>query len=130
MQVLMNWCFSNLHSRKMNTTDWLKILLPKFLMNKTVSLSEIGGSELAFTYDDIVKVIQIVSDKELIILGGDVLRRKNVTLMCKYDNWYYQELKYNKDSINKSKKMAEAFINSYVGKNGREYLFVIVLQAL
>lgn len=86
-----------------------------------------GSGELAWTKQQVFDLLEIMTERKWIILGGDVLNKwKEYT----YDSWHYESnyripLEANvKESINSCRR----YVTEYSNKNGDDYLFVLVIS--
>lgn len=88
--------------------------------------------EFAWHVDDIPQAMSTVSLTNSVILGGDVITPK---FEYTGDNWFYQptwllNAEYGpslQSNIDKSIKCTMEYISKYVSKNGKDYLFVLVV---
>lgn len=88
--------------------------------------------EFAWRADDIPKAISDIRLRNSVILGGDV-----ITPEFEYtgDNWSYQptwvlNAKFSaslQSNVDRSIKRTMEYISTYVGENGKDYLFVLVV---
>ena len=102
--------------------------LPPELIERSKSLVSLGFHEYAWYYIAALEVIDILVKAKIIILGGDVYIYENNVLKTIWDDWYFNpsELKPKEEEINNSGKKARDYIQSYVKRNGEQYLFSIV----
>ena len=96
------------------------MFIPDSLKGKEISLSSIGLSEVAWTYEDALEFIEECKKNSIFILGGDVLSKEGNEYRHNYDNWY---LNLDQGTIEDSIKKAEEYITNY--PKG-EYAFVFV----
>ena len=97
--------------------------LPDEFMSKCIVTMTM---EYAWKYTDVVDVINYLSDKECVILGGDVLNNYSDYT---YDNWSYN---YNnslslEDNIRESTSKAFEYVSWYNKKFGDKYYYIIVI---
>jgi hypothetical protein len=59
---------------------------PHNLLNKGLSLEGMGISELAWEKEDVLRVIEFLTDNTYAILGGDVYRKEGKEFISTYDN--------------------------------------------
>ena len=103
--------------------DYITIL-PNELLRKGFSLREdIGVYEIAWRYSDIMEVLNIVKDKKMVILGGDVYELDNKIPFPTYDSWSFSEKNYKK-SFDK----AVEYISNYHSANGDNFIYTIVVS--
>lgn len=99
----------------------LEKYIPSNLINKGINIKElVGGDTLAWNYEDIMKIIDILGENEVTILGGDVL---NQEISYTGDNWGYDHLD-SKESIEKTK----SYIEDYHHRLGNDYYYVLVFK--
>ena len=82
-------------------------------------------TEYAWKYTDAVEVVNYLSQREYVLLGGDVL---NSDFSYTYDNWYYS---YNhsislEDNLKWSVLKAIEYVGWYNKKFGDGYYYIIV----
>ena len=103
---------------------------PDELIEKSYSLDELGISEYAWKYEDILRVIEYCREKGMAILGGDIYFIGVSGIEYTYDSWYInQDGRKWKDYVVESKKKALDYINTYYSKTIFEkdkILYVIV----
>ena len=97
--------------------------IKKDLLNRAINLSHLGVNELAWKYEDALHVLDELVNKNVIIVGGDVLEKQENTIDYTYDNWYY-----NGNNLQDSFKQAKEYITNYCLRNGVNYYFVIVIK--
>lgn len=101
-----------------------KNLLPNSLIDKGIHLDKhLGINEYAWRYSEIIDVINLVSENNLKILGGDVYFFYKDTIRVTYDNWFVSS-KSQEESISYSLK----YINEYHNNNGDDYIYSIVVK--
>lgn len=85
--------------------------------------------EIAWHASDVPSLFEYASKESRVILGGDVVTLQGVYT---YDNWYYEVT--NEQSVSAAVResiiTAEKYINSYIQRNGNQFLFVLVMQKL
>lgn len=96
-------------------------------LHKAMGGAVTDAGELAWTAGQIPEVMKVIQDNGWVILGGDVLdRRQEYT----YDNWYYQPdhricLAQN---VKASMDRCVGYVSEYIQNNGDGYLFVLVIS--
>ena len=85
------------------------------------------GDEIAWPLDVVPSVLEAASLNHWIALGGDVLTPE---LKHTYDNWYYQPNPHMllAENVANSIQKASSYIADYSRRNGKDYLYVIVLS--
>ncbi|MBL1321703.1 MAG: hypothetical protein COA63_011675 [Methylophaga sp.] len=94
--------------------------IPVELQDKKISLSSIGLSEVAWKYEDAIKLIVYFENNKIFILGGDVLVKDGDKYRHNNDNWYLDK---EQGSYEDSIKKATNYIANY--PKG-DYAFVFV----
>lgn len=102
----------------------MKLSIPLELEEKSIVLHT---NEKAWRYDDALQLIEYAYSNSILVLGGDVLTTGREYT---YDNWYYEFVKGHSlsEHTKKSCDLARAYIDAYCGRNGWDYLFVLVLS--
>ncbi len=105
--------------------------LQKFGADNSNTLQTPWG-EFAWRADDISKAISDIRLSNSVILGGDVITPK---FEYTGDNWFYQpawlpSAEYDmslQSNIDRSIKCTMEYINKYISKNSKDYLFIFVV---
>ena len=89
-------------------------------------LGDIGANEYAFPKEGSLKVISLLRNKMIPILGGDVYARDGGSIVPAYVNWFYdwQESEPYSDYVIRSCEKAYDFVSNYPSCDNA--LFVIV----
>jgi hypothetical protein len=106
--------------------DLLKDLLPKELSEKSHT-SPPAFNNLAWYYSDVKKVLVVLRDKNQIILGGEVLLKKEDKLEVTWDYWDY-DIDGNishQENVEKSFQNAIKYIDWLCKNKFDNYLFSI-----
>ena len=100
-------------------------MIPKRIIETRIDLEEqLGIYDLAWRYEDAVKLIKFCRNHNLFIMGGDVLKiHKNNEIEFTYDNWS-SDIITDKDSTKATDSYRE-YINKYPNKEDFIYSFVI-----
>lgn len=87
----------------------------------------LDSGELAWSLKSIPKVLELVSENNWIIVGGDIIADEG---SYTYDNWYFQPEPACSLAANVSSSLNKCsqYISNYVSKNGSNYLFVLVIS--
>ena len=102
--------------------DFINIL-PQALLNRGIFLRErIGVYEVGWEFDDIVKVLDIIKEKEMMVLGGDVYELNGGEIIITYDSW-----SFSGSNFIKSFEKASKYINNYYKNNGDNFIYTIVV---
>ena len=82
-------------------------------------------TEYAWKYADAVEVITYLSNKECVILGGDVL---NNNFGYTYDNWnYIENISFSLEkNISESAAKAIEYVDWYNKKFGEDFYYILV----
>lgn len=100
-------------------------IIPKSIMDKSISLKELGILEHAWYVGDIKKVIDILDIKKIPILGGDVYKIIDGKIYPTYDSWYINKSTEN-DFYKISHEKTTAYILSYEERNEGHFLYTFV----
>ena len=103
----------------------------EFMKNFGVARTTVEGGEIALTKADAIKAIELLSDSELGILGGDVYKlESDGYFRTTYDNWYC-----NKDDLPSSEfarlshEKAIHYLQNYKEADGLNIRYVLVIDA-
>jgi len=114
----------------MDNLERFRRFLPSDLIEKAISLEDIGINEYVWEWRDALMAIDILVKKRVFILGGDVYSRVNNKLELTGDSWHSDPPNINllcaENDFYKSQTAAKNYINAYVDKNGEAYYFSIV----
>lgn len=115
-------------NRKYNILD----VLPKELLISAKSLEHLGIAELAWDWENAMRVIDILCKSNYAILGGDVYKLNKGELESVYDNWYTNKdkAKSNEEFIEFSRSRAVSYINQYQLRNGNSYYYSVIAEKL
>jgi hypothetical protein len=104
-------------------------LLSEKLIQNAHNLKSIGVFELAWKYDYILNVINILYDNKYIILGGDVYKidEINEQILSVGDSWYYNKA-FGEDDIIYSYRKAIEYISKYHNRNGDNYYYSVLCE--
>ena len=102
--------------------------LPPHLIENAVSLEEIGISEYAWKWYDVLKVIDILVANKILILGGDVYLWQDGKLGPTGDNWYINRAGYvtTDHDLHNAKNISDNYVKKYMEKHGESYYYSIV----
>lgn len=102
--------------------DFINIL-PQALLNRGIFLRErIGVCEVGWKFDDIVKVLDIIKEKEMTVLDGDVYELNGDEIIITYDSW-----SFSGSNFIKSFEKASEYINNYYKNNGDDFIYTLVV---
>ena len=104
--------------------NFFSVKLPIELEKNAILLYEtLGVHDIAWEYKDVLKVIEYLYTKSVVILGGDVLLKKIDGYKFTGDNW-------SEDSgdLEKSYQLTMQFINDYYRKRGDSYIYSLVCK--
>ena len=104
--------------------------LPSDLMENGISLQDIHFNEYIWSWHDALTVIDILIDKKIFILGGDVYSYIKNRYRPTGESWYVNptSLIPNEDDLLKSKNVSMDYINTFIKKNGEVSYFSIVAR--
>lgn len=102
--------------------DFINIL-PQVLLNRGIFLREkIGVYEVGQKFDDVIKVLDIIKEKEMTVLGGDVYELNGGEIIITYDSW-----SFSGSNFIKSFEKASEYINNYYKNNGDDFIYTLVV---
>ena len=65
-------------------------ILPQSLLSRGIFLRDkIGVYEIGWKFDDVIKVLDIIKEKEMMVLGGDIYGLNGEELIITYDSWSF-----------------------------------------
>lgn len=103
--------------------DFINIL-PQALLNRGIFLRErIGVYEVGWKFDDIVKVLDIIKEKEMMVLGGDVYELNGDEIIITYDS-----RSFSGSNFIKSFEKANKYINNYYENNGDDFIYTLIVS--
>ena len=103
--------------------DFMNIL-PQALLNRGIFLRErIGVYEVGWKFDDVIKVLDIIKEKEMTVLGGDVYELNGDEIIITYDSW-----SFSGSNFIKSFEKASKYINNYYKNNGGNFIYSLVVE--
>ena len=102
--------------------DFINIL-PQSLLSTGIFLREkIGVYEIGWKFDDVIKVLDIIKEKEMMVLGGDVYELNGDEIIITYDSW-----SFSGSNFIKSFEKASEYINNYYKNNGDNFIYTLVV---
>ena len=102
--------------------DFMNIL-PQELLNRGIFLREaIDVYEIGWKFDDVIKVLDIIKEKEMMVLGGDIYGLNGDEVIITYDSW-----SFSGSNFIKSFEKASEYINNYYKNNGDNYIYTLVV---
>jgi len=90
-----------------------------------------GSLDVAWAPGDIFPVINWLRNQNVLILGGDVIRRRENLIDYCGDNWYFESSQATEkldEQVDAAADKAESYIRNYVAKNGPSFLFSLVVE--
>lgn len=93
---------------------------------KGISLKCFGINEKAWTFNDVMDLLDKLQTNNCIVLGGDVYKIEDSTIKITYDSWYYD--KVTDDDVYNSVKEAREYIYRYCKMNKGNFAFSIVFK--
>ena len=100
-------------------------LIPQSIIDKSIFLKELGIFEHAWMFEDIKKIIDILDEKKIPILGGDVYKICNGKISQTYDSWYINKSE-ECDFPSKSYEKTVLYISEYEKRNEGHFLYSII----
>lgn len=103
---------------------------PMDLLDSGCSLQSVGVSEIAWPYEDAIKVIKFLTSRGYAILGGDVYLRSDGKLTSTCDSWYATKdmsMPWEQFVV-ESMRIAVSYIELYHERNGGGFLYSIVFS--
>jgi len=102
--------------------DFINIL-PQSLLSRGIFLRDkIGVYEISWKFDDVIKVLDIIKEKEMVVLGGDVYGLNGYEVIIIYDSW-----SFSGSNFIKSFEKASEYINNYYKNNGDDFIYTTVV---
>lgn len=110
----------------------IRRLLPKDFPDELLysgnSLLDMGSTEIAWRYKEVIKAIDWYAAHDYAILGEDILREENGQFVYTYDNWYLNQGKLDWTKyVEESKQKTLSYINNYYQRNGDDYYYVLTV---
>jgi len=96
--------------------------IPEELQGKEINLKEIGINSIAWKKMDALLLLDYMEKESIVILGGDVLVKKDGIYQHTYDNWHYEK---DNTMISDSIMNTRDYISTY--KEG-DFAFLIVIK--
>jgi len=78
---------------------------------------------LAGNFDDVIKILDIIKEKEMVVLGGDVYGLNGYQVIITYDSW-----SFSGSNFIKSFEKASKYINNYYKNNGGNFIYSLVVE--
>lgn len=114
---------------RFNTYGIESILLPEKFITSSHPLDNLHINNVAWTYKDILDIVEYLAEHDYVILGGDVYRFNGKSLESTYDSWYIQDTDFaDKNAVLIAKKKSAEFITMYHNRNGSEFAYSLVLE--
>ena len=110
----------------------LPVDFPVILFNSGKSLEQLGISEMAWNWENAIKVIEFLCAFNYVILGGDVYRAVDDKFEVTYDSWYVNKnVKQSRERfIEETKNRAISYIKQYYERNGENFYYSIVFDKM
>ncbi len=103
-------------------------IIPNDIKQAGVCLeAQLGIKEWAWPYNEALKLVEYLTENCFVILGGDVIQRKNHKLEYESSNWYYNPKKCKNwsQNVDDSKSKALQYIRFFHLQNGDRFLYTI-----
>ena len=102
--------------------DFINIL-PQSLLSRGIFLRDkIGVYEISWKFDDVIKVLDIIKEKEMVVLV-DVDELNGDEIIITYDCW-----SFSGSNFIKSFEKASKYINNYYKNNGGNFIYSLVVE--
>jgi hypothetical protein len=107
------------------------VRIPKWLLSRATSLSELGLDELAWRPEDALLVISLLPRSEVAVLGGDIYAKRAGRIEPLYENWYVNKRAAEPPSDFAGRSQAEsmAFLTALRASDSLDRLVTLVLSA-
>lgn len=106
------------------TNNRYKILSANILKSG-ISLEPLGIAEYAWEKNLVIEILNILNDKRIPVLGGDVYKIVDNEIKSTYDGWYIDKDE-TPEFVRKSLDMAKSYIEEYEHLNEGKYLYSLV----
>lgn len=109
-----------------------KVILPSYfpkeLFNTANSLKHLGISDVAWDWQNAIKVIMLIYKSNHAVLGGDIYRMTNAGLTSTYDSWYFNQANAKSwhEYVAESKDKAISYIKKYHNINGEDFYYSVI----
>lgn len=100
-------------------------ILPDSILEQGQNLVELGVYEYAWKKEQVESILQILKEKQVPVLGGDVYRVENGNIDSTCDSWFLED-DGSSDYLERSFDKTLSYINDYELTNGKGYLYTIV----
>ena len=103
--------------------------LPETLINKAISLADLGVADLAWTRLDVFEIIKELDESNVAVLGGDVLKKEDTKYKYNYDNWHsdIEPGEQWDDYAKRSRKETQEYLKRYPDPGDNTYIYSLVL---
>ncbi|WP_045574929.1 Imm40 family immunity protein [Desulfosporosinus sp. I2] len=103
---------------------------PEELSKNAKSLEHLGISEIAWDWQNAIRIVGFLCECNCAVLGGDVYKMTNYELNSTYDSWYINkdETKTWSEYVAESKDKAVSYLNQYHDRNGDEFYYSVVFK--
>lgn len=109
-----------------NSWEFFPIQLPEKLKRNAILLYEsMGVHDIAWDSESIFEVIDFLYISSIMILGGDVLAKKNNDYDFNGDSWSEDGF-----DVERGYTAAKKFIEEYIDKFGTDFIFTLVCKSL
>ena len=105
---------------------------PRELITPAKSLEHLGILEMAWDWQNAIKVVEFFCKYGYAVLGGDVYKLINGKLRSTYDSWYTNkdENKSKAEFIEETRNRAIYYINKYRNDNGEDFYYSVVYDKI
>ena len=88
-------------------------ILPRSILENSISLNELGIKEVAFDQEHVYDVVNWCVKNKITILGGDVYKINCSKVESLGDSWYFEPNNLKTDCENSCKKATE-YVKKYM----------------
>jgi hypothetical protein len=108
-----------------NSWEFFPMQLPERLKGNAILLYEsMGVHDIAWDSESIFEVMDFLYTSSTMILGGDVLAKRNNDYDFNGDNWSEDGFDVERGYI-----AARKFVEDYVAKFGKDFIFTLVCRS-
>ena len=102
----------------------------KSVLSCGLALHKIGICNWALTHEQALLAFDTLRNGNAAVLGGDVYEAIDGEAEPNYDNWFCDRKDDEKlnDYVERSIKHAHSFVTKYSNPNGRDPLFVLIVE--
>jgi hypothetical protein len=108
----------------------IKKIIPPDLFERGISLERIGVHEIAWNWQDALRVLSILLENAIPILGGDVYLILGDEIRAALDNWHINRREFGRSDLylKESHRISNSYITSYASQKGDNYYYSIIVD--